>query len=307
MYKLAIEQFLKSQKISYEVSGDQIKCRCLNPKHIDSNPSFQFNTSKGFGHCFSCGFKTHISHLSEVEIDPETLRQYEYDKLIEQLHVGTTEIAEQDVILPPKAFDITWEVRGISAEFLQELEVYYCERGKYCGRLIFPIKGVNDELLGYTSWIANEEALGDFKDRLVPPTREHAKYLHSYGLKTADVIYPTTNESVELKIGQGLHLTEGLFDALSLLQLGYPAICNFGLGAPSFIKIGEVFSMGYTELVPAFDNDKAGLEGWQAIRDEWARHMKILGPSAILKEIRGNGFNDANDYLLSKLKGLRHV
>lgn len=300
MYKLAIEQFLTANKIPYTVSGDQISCRCLNPKHIDNNPSFQFNTSQGYCHCFSCGYKNHITHLTEVEMDEETLRQYEYQKLIEQLHVGTTEVIAHDVILPPKAFDITWDVRGISGELLRDLGVYYCERGKYCGRLVFPIMDIDGVILGYTSWIATEKSLGEFANRLVPPTREHAKYLHSYGLTTANVVYPVLAAELDLQHHEGLHLTEGLFDALSLIQMGHPAVCNFGLGAPSTEKIGMVLSMGYSSIIPAFDNDAAGLKGWQDIRDNWADFLKISGPTQILKDIRSYGTKDANDYLTKR-------
>ena len=303
MYKLAIKTFLTSQKIPYTVEGEQIKCRCLNPKHIDENPSFQFNTAEGYGHCFGCNFTTHISHLTDVEVDEETIRAYEYHKLIEQLHVGTTEVSEHEVILPPKAFEITWEVRGISGSLLQTLGVYYCERGKYCGRLIFPIRNVDGVLLGYTSWIATKKSLGEFADRLVPPTREHAKYLHSYGLATADVVYPTNLHDLKLRPSPGLHLTEGLFDALSLIELGYPAVCNFGLGAPSINKIGEFFSMGYDAIIPAFDHDQAGMKGWQSIKDVWAEQVTILGPSEILRDIKAFGTKDANDFLVTKLKG----
>lgn len=302
MYQVAIEQFLTANKIPYKVEGDQIKCRCLNPKHVDSNPSFQFNTKEGYCHCFSCGWKNHITHLTEVEMDEETMRQYEYQKLIEQLHVDNTEtLGIQDIILPPKAFPITWMVRQISGELMRDLGVYYCERGKYMGRLIFPITDVDGVLLGYTSWIATAESLGEFADRLVEPQREHAKYLHSYGMTTADVLYPTMVMDLDVKHHEGLHLTEGLFDALSLIQLGHPAVCNFGLGAPSVHKVGEFLSMGYTKIIPAFDNDQAGMKGWQSIRDVWAEYVEIGQPTQILKDFRDYGANDANEYLTRRL------
>lgn len=301
MYQVAIEQFLTANKVPYTINGDQITCRCLNPKHMDSNPSFQFNAQEGYGHCFGCNYSTHISHLTEVEMDEETLRQYEYQKLIEQLHVGTTEVGERDVILPPKAFPITWMVRQISGDLMRDLGVYYCEKGKYCGRLIFPITDVDGVLLGYSSWIATPESLGEFSDRLVEPTRPHAKYLHSYGMVTADVLYPTMVMDLELKHHEGLHLTEGLFDALSLIQLGHPAVCNFGLGSPSMNKVGEFLSMGYTKLVPAFDNDQAGMKGWQSIKDQWSEYVEISQPTQILRDLRDFGAKDANEYLTRRL------
>jgi len=301
MYQQAIEAYLKSQHISYKVQGEQIVCRCLNPKHIDSNPSFQFNTEEGYCHCFSCGWKSHISRMADIEIDEDTLRAYDYDKLIEQLKLDSHEISDENVVLPPKAFDIVWPVRHIGAEIMRDLGVYYCEKGRFRGRLIFPITNVDGVLLGYTSWVATAAALGEFKDRLVDAVRPDAKYLHSYKMNTSNLLYPTQCSDMDLKHEQGLHLTEGLFDALSLIQLGYPAVCNFGLGAPSINKVGEMLSMGYEVLVPAFDNDKAGMEGWQKIRDDWAEHVTISAPTQILRDIREYGSKDANEYLTKRL------
>jgi len=307
MYQQVIETFLTSNKIPYEVKGGQVICRCLNPKHIDSNPSFSFSISKGVCHCFSCGYKNFIGNLTDVKVDEETLRSYEYDKLVEQLHVGTTAITKTDVILPPNAFDITWEVRGISGTLMKKLGAYYCDRGKYKGRIIFPMYDMHKDLIGYTSWIATEEALGDFKEHLVEPERAHAKYLHSYGLVTADFIYPTNLNELNLEYYGSIHLCEGLFDALSLIELGYPAVCNFGLGEPSISKIGEVMALGHDKVTPAFDNDKAGIAGWQKIKDVWREYMFITGPSKILTTIWDSGAKDANEYLQKKLQNLRDI
>lgn len=309
MYRKAIEQFLNTNKIVFTVQGDAVSCKCINPKHLDTKPgSFFFSISKGVCFCFSCGYKNFIGNITEITIDAETQRHYEYEKLAEQLE-GTTEAEYLEVVLPPKAFGITWDVRGIPKAIIENLGLYYCRRGKYQGRIIFPVEDMYGTLIGYTSWIAPKEALGNRQDQWVPPDEKfaHAKYLHSYGFVSQDIIFPSNLDNFELKTVDYVMLTEGHFDALSLIALGYPAVCNFGLSSPSLEKIGAVMALGYPNLVQAFDKDKAGMEGWQAIRYDWAKHIPIKSPPQILQDIWKSGSKDANDYLISRLKGSRNV
>ena len=310
MYRKDIEHFLIANNITYTVNGDMISSKCINPKHLDGKPgSFFFSISKGVCHCFSCGYKNFIGNITEITIDAETQRQYEYEKLVEQLRVEPDLEYEGEIVLPPKAFDIEWDLRGIPKAIIKTLGLYYCRRGKYAGRIVFPIQDMYGTLIGYTSWLAPKSALADKQDQWVEPTVKyaHAKYLHSYGLVTMDVAYPLQLDEFELKPVDYVMLTEGHFDALSLIALGYPAVCNFGLGHPSLEKIGAVMSLGYPSLVQAFDMDAPGIKGWQDIKDYWSEHIPIQKPPKILKDIWSSGSKDANDYLVNKLEGIRNV
>jgi len=308
MYRQAIEQFLTSNKIPYDINGDMIGTRCINPKHIDQKPgSFFFSISKGVCHCFSCGYKNFIGNITEITIDAEMQREYEYDKLLEQMRVEPDLDYEQDVVMPPKAFDITWELRGIPAAIITELGFYYCRRGKYQGRIIHPIEDAYGTLIGYSGWIAPKDALGDKADQWVEPAvkYKHAKYLHSYGLVTANVLYPLQLDKFD--VSGDVHLCEGLFDSLSYIAMGTPALTNFGLGAPSPECLGAFLATGYDALVPAFDNDPAGNEGWQKIKEDWREVVRILPPTPLLRTVRESGQKDVNDYLVDKLRNSQRV
>lgn len=294
MYKAQIEVFLKAQGRPYSISGKEIKTRCLNPEHIDSNPSFSINYVTGFYYCWSCGFKGHADRILGVKQDEESQRISKYmqlDKLWEP-----QEDYEFTAVLPPKASEVTDSIRGISRELLNELGVYHCTHGRYKDRLVFPIRDTSGELLGFDARIHGNN-----------PQVPEAKYLRPSGMKTVDILYPLDylwNHRDTLDLSTVV-LTEGIMDAVSLIQLGVPAVCNFGLSAPSPLKAGRLLSIGAMTLVNGLDNDQAAIRAWQGdpekgqvgLKEHWKQYVTIGRPLPVIQSIRNAGCKDANEYL----------
>jgi len=60
----------------FKSHGDWLHGRCINPqvhKHGDRNPSFGFNTTSGYGHCYVCGTMLAKDICARLNIDPGLL------------------------------------------------------------------------------------------------------------------------------------------------------------------------------------------------------------------------------------------
>ena len=288
MYTQQITENLKALGVNYENQGGEIKCTCLNPEHIDSNPSFSISATKGIYHCFSCGFSGHIGKLFNLPADPERFRYAQYAQLLESME--TTDVQPEPLFMPPVDHMVDYEIRGVSAELLQELGVYYSSKGRYKGRLVFPVRSLEGTTIGFDAR-SFKPPKGTIVDSEFP-----AKYLRPSQMKTKDILYPIDYISKHFNEDY-LIITEGVFSALSYIEMGYPAVCNFGLGEPSIEKLSSVVALGVSTVYNGFDGDAAGLQGWQKIKEAWRQYFKIGHPLPIIKQVWNVG--DANDYLQS--------
>ncbi len=284
--------------IPYNVRGIEIQCACLNPAHIDAHPSFSINSKTALFYCFSCQYKGTFKKYLDGEIDEDMERTAMYLQSLEALEDIDADVDGpiSPVMLPPDSgIPIPPEgIRGISKEVLDRLEVFYCSRGKYKGRLIFPVKDTEGTLLGFDARIYTPK--GHTK---IEPINPQAKYLRPSSFKTAGIVYGTYKSAYS----DTIILTEGVFDALSWIELGYPAACNFGLLQASPEKAGMLLATGATKIACGFDLDKAGFEGWQNIKEGWRSYMEISRPSAKMKEFQQSGYKDINDYLIHLKEG----
>jgi hypothetical protein len=207
---------------------------------------------------------------------------------------------EQDlpnIILPPIDFYITESIRGIPSELLEKLEVYYCSHGRYKGRLVFPIHDVTGNLVGFDARIYEHPLRPD-----IIPEVTNAKYLRPTNMKTSNIVYPIDYlKDSELDTSTVI-LTEGIFDALSYISLGYAAVCNFGLGAPSDIKVSQLLTLGTENVMNGFDNDLRAIKAWQGstepykagLKHIWAGHFRIARSIDLIRTLKEK---DINEYL----------
>ena len=187
MYKQQIEQKLKEMKLQFSVRGNEVQCRCLNPEHKDSNPSFSINTNSGFYNCFSCGFKGHIQNIWDgLEIDEESLRFSHYSELLDswEVHIDVPKEFSED-FMPPVNHLVDYDVRGVPKELMAKLGVYYCSLGRYKGRLILPIKDVLGKLLGFEARSYQPKGFPT-----IEPDNPQAKYLRPTSVSTKQLLYP---------------------------------------------------------------------------------------------------------------------
>ena len=292
MFKEKILQKLEALNQSYEVLGKEIKTKCLNPEHKDNNPSFFINTQTGVSHCFSCGYTLNPSRFLDIadEDVEELIRKAKYNNLL-NLYKKPEEGTHYDFTLPPVKYRIDRAWRGVSQSLLERLGVYYCDTGRYAGRLIFPIYGPNEELQGVDARIVNPE--------IVPELVTHAKWLRSKGMDAQGIVYPwSVLKAFPLEKRKHLILTEGLMDAVSYLEVGVPALPTFGMGAPSEKRIELLLELGVEVITIGYDNDPKGQEGALRVYPFYRKWFDIKGHWAT-SLVRKHGFKDANEALVA--------
>jgi len=277
---------------AYEDNGEWIKCRCQHPDqtHEHNTMSAGINTDTGVHSCF----KDQNHNFPFVTLD-DTSDESEEDMVWRAKYTNLTEKDEEEGIWeqinqPPVGHLITEEWRGISAELLEELCVYYCQHGLYRGRYIF---GINKEGI----------SIG-FDSRIVDDTAKaiQAKWLRPKGMKATAIVYPL----IVLKRMNSSHIviTEGVMDAISYIQMGIPAIPSFGIAPPHTERIEQLIALGVESVSIAFDNDNAGRVGALKVLPYYAEWFEIKDHPMVAM-VRNSGYKDANEFLLGvRAKGL---
>lgn len=252
MLKQLIMNKLETLNFSVKDTGNPyIITNCLNPTHNDKHPSFSINCETGFGKCFSCGFIVKKDFWLDGELDDEMIEQIETASLYVEAHnminsssPVLTNFPEE--LLPPYAKAVPDGWRGFTAETLTKNNMYLCEKGFYSDRVIMPIFNKDNEIAGFNTRTTIDA---------------EPKYLYNKNLDVKNLAYPLLDNKTDYVI-----VTEGMLDALSLQQLGYPVITNFGV-ADNFgkLKIQYLLSKGVETILLAFDQDEAGEKGMEAL------------------------------------------
>ena len=250
---------------------------CLSPKHEDKKPSYSINLETGVGFCFTCKHKVNKDFWLSGLDDIETLEEIERGALYKSLE-RPTEVKQEfkEILLPPKTGEVRNKYRGISSSLYKELSCYVTKIGKYKGSIIFPIK-FEGKFVGFES--------KNFKT---------SKYIHSWGFDAKSFIFGY--EYLE-KLGKNyVVIVEGIFDALSMLELGIPTICNWGV-ANNFgdRKLNQLIELGVETVYLSFDKDIAGQEAEKEI-------FKNIKLSANFKVKRGIMLKELQNYYKSSAK-----
>ena len=91
-----ITQRLDSMGIKWTRRNHEIQCQCLNPKHLDKNPSFSINSDNGMYHCFSCGYSGNFKSILGHALDPDMERNMKYLRAIKELEEAEEEVDDLD-------------------------------------------------------------------------------------------------------------------------------------------------------------------------------------------------------------------
>lgn len=280
---------LTSINQKYWVSGNEIKTYCLSPDHTDNNPSYFINTDTLVSYCFSCGYAPHprvLFNVDDEDVD-ELIRNAKYSSLVNSYKEKED---KGSFVLPPVAYEIDRDWRGVSLDILRRLGVYYCNTGRYSGRLVFPIyKG--EELLGLDSRIVNPA--------IVREDTKDAKWLRAKGMEATSIVYPWNFlKTFPIEARKHIILTEGIMDALSYIQLGALAIPTFGLGDPTMDRISQLLELGVDTVTIGYDNDIKGQEAIPRVYKHYIKWFNVKGHPLVSK-VRNSGHKDCNDYLQS--------
>ena len=292
MFKDILVAKLQGLNKKFTISGNEIRTTCMNPNHIDNSPSYFINIVTGVSHCFSCNYSPPPSVLIDMgtEETSELLRQSKYNTLLNQLEDKFSYDTTMNYTFtePPKAYDINRDWRGTSQELLSKLGAYYCDTGRFAGRLVFPIYNENNIFIGADCRIVSP------KD--VPEYVRDVKWLRHKDMQTQDIVYPL--QLLEsLGTVEHIVLCEGMADAISYWQMGVPAIPNFGLSSPSASKIATLIRLGVTTITIALDNDEAGIDASKRLYKDYIKWFKVASHPLASKVFR-SGLKDANEYLV---------
>lgn len=224
---------------------------CLNPAHRDAHPSMRYNEKNQTVHCFACGATYDIFDLVGQE---ENLTDFPSKMKAVNRRYGGGEVIRVTA-KPAQAFpykeragipDPYFTGRGLSDETVRRFGLVVEN-----GYAVLPVfaKGVCRSVC--------RRAI----DQHVEP-----RYKNSRG-----AMQLWNSAAMERAAGKALFVTEGIFDALSLEELGFPAVALCGAANTGKLvqKMDEYVPVAWPErLILAGDSDAAGQGMNEKLREQ---------------------------------------
>jgi len=285
--------------------------------HSDKNPSLSFETKENFCKCFSCGgggstidLVMQAKSLSDIQAIKWLNNEFDSGNEKKQPVSDTQSNIYQYLIMQGLSFDNMPEIekkyltdkRGISKETIKKWNIsYYSGQKRKDLYKELREKFKESDLLESGVFAISkktQKAYYNFFDCyfLFPFIDDSGNYFHIQGksesrkyvnLTGKKVLYPYGYHILnELKSGEIIYLTEGLFDTLTLNNSGLKAIGV--LGANQLKEHYKAILKPYN-VVFIGDNDKAGLKLENALKE--------LIPKAIIKRLPIE-YKDINDYYM---------
>lgn len=272
--------------------GRNGKVRYYCPVHGgDQQRSFEVRPNGGFK-CFSCGVWGYIKELNQDYQPKEKGHGFSTKpppkkgktETGKYTHVDITKYLPryQEKIGVDSPGDRYLEIRKISKELAIKHGLGWARDGEWChfkngqpvrqwiyGRLVVPHTDIEGNVVNLYG-----RAVG----RKVPKEHVHSHLPGDRGIFNARGLLEET-----------VYITEGAFDALSLLECGYNAVAIFGLSGlrPNWIKARNI--------IFAMDQDAAG-ESWKKI----AYQVRLLGKRVMwLNESAYRGCKDLSETLMT--------
>lgn len=247
-------EYLETNDLKYRDSGQKVQHQCLNPNHIEENPSAftKIEGTESFNHCSSCGYHLNYERLIKFlggTLDTNLMFKSKMDKLFKQLKEKETislKVKEDNnIVLPPKDKEFKASYRGISSTTFLKVGAYITlETNYYKKRIIFPIYNRNNELISF-------EAISFYKEVL-------PKVLRPKNIDTTTLFgFENIILNNDFKRNDIVFICEGLFSALSFIEIGYKGIFNFGVGSLEN-KLEVLYQNGIKYVVLVGDFDKVG-------------------------------------------------
>lgn len=205
--------------------------------------------------------------------------------------------------------------RGFTADTLHRFHIGYRE-AKYCGKLRIPSSQADQVTSSYPvddGWIDTTNGLG----AILLPISNDCYILRNLNKESNRRYAKVTGKNNPFKILNApkllkelpaIFIVEGYFDALSIVQAGYPAIPIGTAGAPTDLQntIAYAYDQGKlknTTLVICEDNDAPGAKGLKKIVAflHTLQGIKycLCDPCKGITDSNGNGLKDANDALVN--------
>lgn len=246
-----IVNYLEEQGIDYKNSGKNVGRDCVGvccTEHDDSSYHLNVHLDKKIFHCWSCGKSGNlvkfVALMESISFAQAFFRikskvgfiDYEEDKGLLEVIVGILDkdnevkgidrvnLDLKEIRLPHYIEMFEWgkpyklyyqyltRYRLFDPEDFMKWDCYYCGKGEYENRLIFPIR-MNQRLVTFATRALSDGA--SLKHRSQP--KEQA----IISIKDCLYLYDEYEE------GDEVVLCEGVFDALRLKSFGYKALAIF--------------------------------------------------------------------------------
>ena len=256
---------------------------CLNPAHQDAHPSMGYNEKNQTVHCFACGATYDIFDLVGQE---ENLTDFPSKMKAVNRRYGGGEIIRVTA-KPTQAFpykegggrsDPYFTGRGLSNETVRRFGLVV-ENG-YAVLPVF-VDGVCRSVCR----------------RAIDPAVE-PRYQNSRG-----AMQLWNSAAMEHAAGKALFVTEGIFDALSLEELGFPAVALCGAANTGKLvqKIDEYVPVAWPErVILAGDADAAG----QGMNEKLREQLTARGIACAVLALP-DGCKDVNEALVQNRDALQ--
>ena len=252
-YKTYLWDYLQKY---HNVTGPKRFFHCLNPNHIDNNPSMMFTDKYNICKCFSCGVSYDIYDLIGLDYDLHSFKE-QLEK-VQELYLGYVPVKKEvKKEIDNKIYDYTnyynkcfknrykttyLEQRGITRELIDKYKIGYDEERKL---VVFPI---NKHCYFARSVVNNDK-------------------IKSRG--SSDI----WNKKYIKENNQLVYVTEGIIDALSL------EVIDPNVKVMSINGVGNINSLVYAlkennfngTIGIAFDKDGAGKKATDELKKELAK------------------------------------
>lgn len=256
---------------------------CLNPAHQDAHPSMGYNEKNQTVHCFACGATYDIFDLVGQE---ENLTDFPSKMKAVNRRYGGGEVIRVTA-KPTQAFpykegggrsDPYFTGRGLSDETVRRFGLVVEN-----GYAVLPVfaEGVCRSIC--------RRAI----DQHVEP-----RYKNSRG-----AMQIWNSAAMERAAGEALFVTEGIFDALSLEELGFPAVALCGAANTGKLvqKIDEYVPVAWPEkMILAGDSDAAG----QGMNEKLREQLTARGIACTVLALP-DGCKDVNEALVQDRDALQ--
>lgn len=238
-----VKDLLDSKGIHYQHSGGDYLIKCLNPEHVDNNPSLRIDKAFGIGQCFACGFKINIFRYFGILTDIQSIRVMKVKEKLDKIYAESVGLS-----IPNNATPFTRDFRDIPGSIYKELEAF--THPDWEGRLVIPLKDVTGKMVAFLARHMHSDAKPRY---VIYPKKVQVPLFPAR-------VYPVRNTLV---------LVEGIFDALNLMAKGMPNVCAI-MGANSLHndkeKINSLKLQGVTKIVLLFDGDAAGVKAAEELQ-----------------------------------------
>ena len=256
---------------------------CLNPAHQDAHPSMGYNEKNQTVHCFACGATYDIFDLVGQE---ENLTDF-----------------------PSKMKAVNWRYGGgeIIRVTAKPTQAFPYKEGGGRSDPYFTGRGLSDETVRRFGLVVENgyAVLPVFVDgvcrsvcrRAIDPAVE-PRYQNSRG-----AMQLWNSAAMERAAGKELFVTEGIFDALSLEELGFPAVALCGAANTGKLvqKIDEYVPVAWPErVILAGDADAAG----QGMNEKLREQLTARGIACAVLALP-DGCKDVNEALVQNRDALQ--